>query len=513
MPVLSRFGTQTLKINIADNIQDGVAGVMGDFNSRGLNVTITAENGEVLEDPSITIKLLCKTEAEQLIFVNGEYIGEGIYHVNFPNEVFEQEQELDCIIQLTKEEEIIYSRIFKRRVAKGLLGTEREGTSTIIDLLKIMDFADHYQEKLKEMEDLGNKEEAEIIAKALELTENFNANATEKTEAFNTNAIEKTDAFNANAAEKTDIVNNIKEEVESLKNITVAAKDTTLDTKKIFDGEYTDFNNRYSEVQGILEAEEDRVEAEEKRQDFDERLQKIFDDGLEAELGNYYTKPETEAELEKKSDVGHNHMDTWRNVQDYGTLKKEEPYFQICTFTRTKGDGTIEFKMQRGLSQSVKLYLRLGYGTDKFGECTSTGSTNIWIAPTENEREFALISDRSAKWWDRKFEYTVVDWQTLTPNVNVDLTQWKTVMELPEGAKKFVKEDEATRTELRALRTDLEEESASNREEFSKINTALEEHTKVLAEILEIARDTNKKIDDSNRNYKALLKSDKDLIG
>lgn len=119
MGLLEKFGTQTLKINISDDIDDRSAGVMGDYNTRSINVSIISETGEVLQDEAVGIKMMVKTEDSSLVFADGAYSGNGIYNIPFPNKIFEQEQDVQCIIRVSKGEEVIHSNIFTRHVNVG----------------------------------------------------------------------------------------------------------------------------------------------------------------------------------------------------------------------------------------------------------------------------------------------------------------------------------------------------------------------------------------------------------
>ena len=227
---LKNVGVHNLKLRVNDDdIAADYAGVMGDLNSRGFNLQIMGDDGAILTDESIKVQLLVKQESgKDLLFSDGEYKN-GTYYVTIPNEVFRVEQELECQFVMSKGDDKLFSHTFTRKVAKSLLGTVREGRTTMLDLEKIMYFGEHYEQRMQELNDNADGRLKEYnendaaktqaynendAAKTATYNENdaaktatYNANAAEKLKAYNDNDTTKTDAYNANTVAKTDAYN------------------------------------------------------------------------------------------------------------------------------------------------------------------------------------------------------------------------------------------------------------------------------------------------------------------
>lgn len=352
--MLDKFGTQSIKINISDDIQSRSAGVMGDLNSRVIKFTIIAEDGEVLDDNSIKVSLVCRTQKNELIFTEGKYLMNGQYSVPFANEVYEEEQDLLCVIRLERgsgrSKEIIHSNSFVRHVLKGLVGTEREGKTTIIDLVKVMEFGDSFNEKMELLNNTATEKNNMLIETHRVKTEEYNSNHSEKLKIYNDNDRVKTEiynnnhddkvskydenhefrlgVYNSNHAEKLKICNDnaenktnlynknhtdkvkiyndnaenqynkVNEKADEVTHNTNTSINTLNDIKEIkedIDHKYTVVNEVYANEDGRIEAEKKRVESEKLRAEHDERLQRVFNEGLESELGNYAKKADMES--------------------------------------------------------------------------------------------------------------------------------------------------------------------------------------------------------------------------
>ena len=339
---LGRFGCQTLRINISDDIDSGRAGVMGDRGTRSLNVSIIADDGQVLEDNSVKTQMVVKTEDESLIISEGQYIENGLYNIPFPDKCFETEQDIRCIIRISKENEIIQSSVFTRRVDAGLVGTIRDGKSTMIDLLKVLEFGDSYEEKMRELETLFNEKNSLIINNATnkigELNRQYesklneyNTNASSKINEsdrihetkineYNNNALSKVNEFNSNneakineyktlssnklgeynsnheikISEYNSNANTKENQIEEARKVVKSAEVNITNIESSISRNKQDFDSKYSAIVNIVQSEKERVEAENLRKMHDERLQKIFTDGLNAELGNYAKKSDLE---------------------------------------------------------------------------------------------------------------------------------------------------------------------------------------------------------------------------
>lgn len=337
---LKNLGSQMLKIRINDNdIKEGMIGVMGDTNARNFRVNIVAENNEVLADSSISLKLFVK-QGDTLLVTDGNYNNDGTYTVNLPNEVFIEEQTLECQIMIEKADERLFSTVFNKKVERGLLGTVREGRTTSIDLLKAIEFGDTYTEKMKELEDLANDKNSLLIRTADSKLSEYNNNHELKTglldshinritgevenyimryrdsynnlfekhtAEFNSNSDSKLQEYNSNAENKTSILSNIQSDVtEKYASINQTAENIN-GSKSDFETKKSDFDIKYNNISNIVNSENERVEAENLRQQHDERLQRLLNDGLDAELGDYVKKEQLNIELIKKAEANHTH--------------------------------------------------------------------------------------------------------------------------------------------------------------------------------------------------------------
>lgn len=337
---LKNLGSQMLKIRINDNdIKEGMIGVMGDTNARNFRVNIVAENNEVLADSSISLKLFVK-QGDNLLVTDGEYNNDGTYTVNLPNEVFIEEQTLECQIMIEKADERLFSTVFNKKVERGLLGTVREGRTTSIDLLKAIEFGDTYTEKMKALEDLANDKNLLLIRTAdsklseynnnhelktglldshinritgevenyiMRYRDSYNTLFEKHTAEFNSNSDSKLQEYNSNAENKISILSNIQSDVtEKYASINQTAENIN-GSKSDFETKKSDFDIKYNNISNIINSENERVQAENLRQQHDEKIQKLLTEGLNAELGDYVKKEQLNTELIRKAEANHTH--------------------------------------------------------------------------------------------------------------------------------------------------------------------------------------------------------------
>lgn len=163
------LGKKSLKLRFDEAIMDSsMLGVAGDNNSRVLIVELFGEDGQILENPQINLKLLMAAEADpsNIIYANGYRIDNSKYQVIIPGEIFSKKQYVECQFKVELSGSTIFTPIFKKYVDRSLIGTEREGRSIYLNLDKMANFVTNYEDKKNELSTLATNEKRGISSLA-----------------------------------------------------------------------------------------------------------------------------------------------------------------------------------------------------------------------------------------------------------------------------------------------------------------------------------------------------------
>lgn len=215
----------------------------------------------------------------------------------------------------------------------------------MIDLIKVIEFADSFERHMRELEELGNSKKDLVIStadsklgeyndndilktqayndnhgnklkmyndntvsKINEYNENhrnmvdiYNSNSVSKTSDYDDNHSKKVEEYNSNALNKvTELQADYNSKLSEFRKVETSVKESEYDvqnmtssivgTKQDFDNKKTDFDGKYQGILDIVSGEKSRVEAEKLRAEHDTRIQKILNEGLNTELGSYLKK-------------------------------------------------------------------------------------------------------------------------------------------------------------------------------------------------------------------------------
>ena len=242
--MLYNFGKNNIIIRFTEKeIEKGFMGMTGDLNSRGFITTVIDDNGLVLKESNIDIRILVREEDGKGIYESkGTFLEDGKYKFMVPNEVFRKNQTVDVQFAMFDKstKETLLSAVFKRDVNRSLLERAADNGELFIDYDKVHEFSLHYEEKMNELKSVSQEGLNDIN----QAVENGLSNIEQKsTEGLN----------NINAA-VTEGLNNMSE-IES--NVTDIQTDIT--EKK------TNFDSKYELVKGTIDREEERITNENKR--------------------------------------------------------------------------------------------------------------------------------------------------------------------------------------------------------------------------------------------------------
>lgn len=242
--MLYNFGKNNIIIRFTEKeIEKGFMGMTGDLNSRGFITTVIDDNGLVLKESNIDIRILVREEDGKGIYESkGTFLEDGKYKFMVPNEVFRKNQTVDVQFAMFDKstKETLLSAVFKRDVNRSLLERETDNGELFIDYDKVHEFSLHYEEKMNELKSVSQEGLNDIN----QAVESGLSNIEQKsTEGLN----------NINAA-VTEGLNNMSE-IES--NVTDIQTDIT--EKK------TNFDSKYELVKGTIDREEERITNENKR--------------------------------------------------------------------------------------------------------------------------------------------------------------------------------------------------------------------------------------------------------
>lgn len=242
--MLYNFGKNNIIIRFTEKeIEKGFMGMTGDLNSRGFITTVIDDNGLVLKESNIDIRILVREEDGKGIYESkGTFLEDGKYKFMVPNEVFRKNQTVDVQFALFDKEakETLLSAVFKRDVNRSLLERAADNGELFIDYDKVHEFSLHYEDKMNELKSVSQEGLNDINQAVESGLSNIGQKATEGLN-------------NINQA----VTNGLSNMNEIKKNVTTIQTDIT--NKK------ANFDSKYELVKGTIDREEERIANENKR--------------------------------------------------------------------------------------------------------------------------------------------------------------------------------------------------------------------------------------------------------
>ena len=159
--MLYNFGKNNIIIRFTEKeIEKGFMGMTGDLNSRGFITTVIDDNGLVLKESNIDIRILVREEDGKGIYESkGTFLEDGKYKFMVPNEVFRKNQTVDVQFAMFDKstKETLLSAVFKRDVNRSLLERAADNGELFIDYDKVHEFSLHYEEKMNELKSVSQE--------------------------------------------------------------------------------------------------------------------------------------------------------------------------------------------------------------------------------------------------------------------------------------------------------------------------------------------------------------------
>lgn len=242
--MLYNFGKNNIIIRFTEKeIEKGFMGMTGDLNSRGFITTVIDDNGLVLKESNIDIRILVREEDGKGIYESkGAFLEDGKYKFMVPNEVFRKNQTVDVQFAMFDKstKETLLSAVFKRDVNRSLLERAADNGELFIDYDKVHEFSLHYEDKMNELKSVSQEGLNDINQAVESGLSNIGQKATEGLN-------------NINQA----VTNGLSNMNEIKKNVTTIQTDIT--NKK------ANFDSKYELVKGTIDREEERIANENKR--------------------------------------------------------------------------------------------------------------------------------------------------------------------------------------------------------------------------------------------------------
>lgn len=242
--MLYNFGKNNIIIRFTEKeIEKGFMGMTGDLNSRGFITTVIDDNGLVLKESNIDIRILVREEDGKGIYESkGTFLEDGKYKFMVPNEVFRKNQTVDVQFAMFDKstKETLLSAVFKRDVNRSLLERAADNGELFIDYDKVHEFSLHYEDKMNELKSVSQEGLNDINQAVESGLSNIGQKATEGLN-------------NINQA----VTNGLSNMNEIKKNVTTIQTDIT--NKK------ANFDSKYELVKGTIDREEERITNENKR--------------------------------------------------------------------------------------------------------------------------------------------------------------------------------------------------------------------------------------------------------
>ena len=242
--MLYNFGKNNIIIRFTEKeIEKGFMGMTGDLNSRGFITTVIDDNGLVLKESNIDIRILVREEDGKGIYESkGTFLEDGKYKFMVPNEVFRKNQTVDVQFAMFDKstKETLLSAVFKRDVNRSLLERAADNGELFIDYDKVHEFSLHYEDKMNELKSVSQEGLNDINQAVESGLSNIGQKATEGLN-------------NINQA----VTNGLSNMNEIKKNVTTIQTDIT--NKK------ANFDSKYELVKGTIDREEERIANENKR--------------------------------------------------------------------------------------------------------------------------------------------------------------------------------------------------------------------------------------------------------
>ncbi len=242
--MLYNFGKNNIIIRFTEKeIEKGFTGMTGDLNSRGFITTVIDDNGLVLKESNIDIRILVREEDGKGIYESkGAFLEDGKYKFMVPNEVFRKNQTVDVQFAMFDKstKETLLSAVFKRDVNRSLLERAADNGELFIDYDKVHEFSLHYEDKMNELKSVSQEGLNDINQAVESGLSNIGQKATEGLN-------------NINQA----VTNGLSNMNEIKKNVTTIQTDIT--NKK------ANFDSKYELVKGTIDREEERIANENKR--------------------------------------------------------------------------------------------------------------------------------------------------------------------------------------------------------------------------------------------------------
>lgn len=290
------FGKHKYRIEMGDGYIQDMFAVQNDTDSRVYEFQIFTAEGSLASATGLSLKLAVDSGDGKVIICDGVLTdsSNAIFTATLTTSQLLSSGKKKAQVMLIEGTKNLRSKTFIIDVGVSLFEGGQYGHNVIVDFEKISN-------TISRLDDIESSFIANATTKFNEYNSNainklntynsnhtsklndYNSNHTTKLSAYNSNATNKINEFNVDAESKKSILENIQSNVNQ-------TAESINSVKSDFDSKKIDFDNKYDGITDIVHAENERVQAENLRQQHDERIQRLLNDGLNSELGEYVKK-------------------------------------------------------------------------------------------------------------------------------------------------------------------------------------------------------------------------------